>query len=103
MIKTLSTNLGNSKCGQGKNFFFQPPTFNIENRRQKKKLCFESCLDLHAQSWNNFYFVRPPTFNIESRRPNAKHLVLAMLKLQAQSLETQTMTKAKNVSLNLLL
>jgi hypothetical protein len=37
MLKTLSTKFRNSKCGQGKKNCFQPPIFNIENKKPKAK------------------------------------------------------------------
>jgi hypothetical protein len=37
MFRTPSTKLRNSKCGQDKKKFFQPPTFGAENRRPRPK------------------------------------------------------------------
>jgi hypothetical protein len=40
MIKTPSIKLRNLKCGQSNFFCFQPPTFNIENRKPKANKLF---------------------------------------------------------------
>jgi hypothetical protein len=37
VLKTPSRKLRNSKCGQGKKNYSQPPTVDVENRRPRAK------------------------------------------------------------------
>jgi hypothetical protein len=72
MPKTPSTKLRNSKCGQSNFFAFNLLLLAAKIGDQEQNVCFEPCLDLHAQSWNNFLCVQPLTFNVENRRPRAE-------------------------------
>jgi hypothetical protein len=79
MLKTISPKLRNSKCGQGIFFGFQPPTFNVENKRpklKKKISAMPKTLSTNLKnskcSQGNLFCFQPPIFGAKSRRLKAK-------------------------------